>query len=95
MKQQVLPSWYFDSAAAAARGDAANRMYQALGEGNKPAYLAALSDWQQASGGLKGCPGALANCPWNPADTDPNATVISFNGQGQMLMGGQLLPFGK
>jgi hypothetical protein len=87
MKPEAFPPWYFDAAAGEARGVAADAMYTALSDGNKPAYQAALARWQAASGGLLGCPGALAGHPWNPPGTDPNATVIGFgyDNAGQFL----------
>jgi len=78
MKPEAFPPWYFSAADSTAREIAAADLYTALSDGNRPAYLDALARWQAASGGLKGCPGALSQCPWNPPDTDPNATVIGF-----------------
>ena len=92
MKPQVLPAWLFDGAMSEARGEAADAMYTALSEGNKAAYVTALQAWQTASGGLKGCPGALVNCPWNPADTVPAAASITRDSEGYLCLGGQRLP---
>jgi hypothetical protein len=83
MNEIDFPSWYFNPVDSANRESAATDLYNALSDGNQPAYLGALARWQAASGGLKGCPGALAQCRWNPPDTDPNATVIGFGSDAQ------------